>query len=480
MRAEFKPRNYQVPMLAHVSTHERCALWAGCGLGKTGVVLTMLEALYTFGGETQPTLILGPLRVARKVWTDECRKWSHLAGLSVVPIIGNEKERLAALKFDAPVYTINYDNILWLIEYWGDRWPYRTVIADESDHIKGHRISFRTSSKGKEFIAGDGAKRASALAKISHTHVKRFIELTGTPAPNGLVDLWGQVWYLDRGRRLGRTFTAFKSRWFQQDYDGYGSIALPHAQAEIHAAVADICLTIDGKDWFDLKAPVVNNIYVDLPARARKLYNEMEKEMFIQIEQHSAEAFNAAARTQKTLQIANGACYVDPLVDSDDAPRAKEWKEIHDVKLEALESIYHEAAGAPLLVCYEFKSDLARLLKAFPKGRVLKSDQDLEDFKAGKIPLLFLHPKSGGHGIDGLQYACNQIVFFGFNWSLGQRMQVIERIGPTRQMQAGLERPVFIHNIIARDTIDEVVLERHETKREVQDLLLEACKRRRN
>lgn len=467
-------------MLEHISAHDRCALWAGMGTGKTAPVLTMLEALYTFGGETQPTLILGPLRVARKVWTDECRKWNHLAGLSVVPIIGSEKERLAALKFDAPVYTINYDNILWLIEYWGDRWPYRTVIADESDHIKGHRISFRTSSKGKEFVAGDGAKRASALAKISHTHIKRFIELTGTPAPNGLVDLWGQVWYLDKGQRLGRTFTAFKQRWFQQAHDGYGSIALPHAQTEIHTAVADICLTIDGKDWFDLKAPIVNNIYVDLPARARKLYNEMEKEMFIQIEQHSAEAFNAAARTQKTLQIANGACYVDPLADSDDAPRAKEWKEIHDVKLEALDSIYHEAAGAPLLVCYEFKSDLARLLKAFPKGRVFKTDQDLEDFKASKIPIMFLHPKSGGHGVDGLQYACNQIVFFGFNWSLGQRMQVIERIGPTRQMQAGLERPVFIHNIIARDTIDEVVLERHETKREVQDLLLEACKRRRN
>ena len=167
MRSDFTPRAWQAPMLEQISAHDRCALWAGMGTGKTAPVLTMLEALYTFGGESQPTLILGPLRVARKVWTDECRKWNHLSGLSVVPIVGSEKERLAALKFDAPVYTINYDNILWLIEYWGDRWPYRTVIADESDHIKGHRISFRTSSKGKEFIAGDGAKRASALGGSS-------------------------------------------------------------------------------------------------------------------------------------------------------------------------------------------------------------------------------------------------------------------------------------------------------------------------
>lgn len=465
-------------MLEHVSTHDRCALWAGMGLGKTPVVLTLLESRYTFGGETQPTLILGPLRVARKVWSDECRKWQHLSGLSVVPIIGTEKQRLAALRFDAPVYTTNYDNLVWLIEHWGDRWPYRTVIADESDYIKGHRISYRTSKTGKEFVAGDGAKRASALARIAHVHIKRFIELTGTPAPNGLADLWGQIWYLDRGQRLGRTFTAFSQRWMRPKFDGYGSEPLPTASAEIYRALGDICLTIAGKDWFDLKDPLINTVYVDLPSKARKLYDEMEKEMFIQIEQHSAEAFNAAARTQKCLQIANGACYVDPLAEDDSSPRSKEWKHIHDEKLLALESVAHETAGAPLLVCYEFKSDLARLVKAFPKGRVFKHDADVEDFKAGKIPLLFLHPKSGGHGIDGLQYACNNIVFFGFNWSLGQRMQVIERIGPVRQMQAGFERLVTIHNIVARDTVDELVLERHETKREVQDLLLDACKRR--
>lgn len=482
-RKLFTPRPWQVPMAQHLLEHDRCALWAGMGLGKSPTVLTFLEALY-LGGESHPTLILGPLRVARSVWSNEVVKWDHLRGLSVAPIIGSEKDRLAALRIDAPIYTTNYENLVWLIEHFGDRWPFRTVVADESDYIKGHRISDRQAKKrdgtpGKAYLAGQGAKRAGALARIAHTKIKRFIELTGTPAPNGLVDLWGQLWYLDRGQRLGKNFDAFKKRWFRASYDGYGSEPLDFASDEIHAAVRDICLTIEGKDWFDLAEPIVNNVYVDLSPKARQLYKEMEKDLYLEIEDRSAEAFNAASKSQKLMQLCNGAIYVDPLADNDDSPRAKEWRMVHDEKLDALESIMRETAGAPLMVCYEFKSDLARLIKKFPKGRVLKSQKDEDDFKTGKVPMLFLHPRSGGHGIDGFQYACNNIVFFGHNWALGQRMQVIERIGPVRQMQAGLERPVFIHNIIARNTVDEDVLDRHATKRSVQDILLEACKRRR-
>lgn len=481
-RRIFVPRPWQIPMLAHVAQHERCALWAGMGMGKTPVILTLLEGMY-LGGETQPTLVLGPLRVARKVWTDEARKWSHLAGLDVVPIVGTPAKRLEALRTDAPIYTTNYDNLVWLIEHWGDRWPYHTVIADESTHLKGHRISYRTRTKkdgteGKTFLAGQGGKRASALARIAHTHVKRFIELTGTPSPNGLVDLWGQLWYLDKGARLGRTFDAFRQRWFAKSYDGYGCTPHSFADEQIHQAVRDLCLTIDGKDWFDLKKPIINNVYVDLGAIARRAYKDMEDEMYVSLGDRNAEAFGAAARTQKCLQIANGAIYLDPQADGDDHPRAKEWALIHNEKIEALESIRQETAGANLLVCYEFKSDLARLLAAFPQGRVLKTTKDEDDFKAGKVPMLFLHPASGGHGIDGFQNVCNNIVFFGHNWNLERHQQVIERIGPVRQMQAGFNRPVFIHNIIARNTVDELVLERIETKREVQDILLEACKRR--
>lgn len=483
-RQVWTPRPPQVPMLGHLVAHERCGLWAGMGIGKTSVVSAFLDALY-LSGESHPTLVLGPLRVARQVWSNEFLKWEHTSSLDVTPIIGTQAQRLQAMRQDSPVFTINYDVLPWLVEQWGDAWPYRTVVADESDYLKGHAVSERHAKKkdgtqGATFYSdsGRGGKRAGALARVAWTRIKRFIELTGTPAPNGLDDLWGQLWFLDKGQRLGSNRDAFKKRFFQAKYDGYGSEPIPYADEQIHDLVKDICLTVDPKDWFDLKDPLVNNVYVELSASARKHYKEMEKEFFTEIEGRKAEAFNGATKTQKLLQLANGAVYVDPACESDEDRRSKEWRLVHDEKIEALESIMHETSGATLLICYEFKSDLARLLKAFPRGRVLRSQKDEDDFKAGRIPYLFVHPKSAGHGIDGFQQVCNNIVFFGHNWSLGQRMQVTERIGPMRQMQAGFERPVWVHNIIARKTIDELVIERHASKREVQDLLLEACKRK--
>jgi len=466
-------------MAEHLLNYDRCALWAGMGTGKTTVAENFLDALY-LGGESHPTLVLGPLRVARNVWSNETLKWEHLRSLSVIPIVGSEKQRLEALRHDAPVFTTNYDNLIWLIEHYGDRWPFRNIVADEARRLASHRISERVSTIGKMFLAGQGAKRAGALARISWTHVKRFIELTGTPAPNGLGDLWGQLWYLDKGRRLGRTHTDFLKRWFCKGYDGYSvGPKSEYVSSEIHESVKDICLTIDIRDYIDLDEPIINDIFVDLSPQARKLYREMEKEMFIQIEDRNVEAFGAAAKTQKCLQIANGAVYVDPLADSDQHPRAKEWRLIHDEKIEAMESLVSELSGAPLIVSYEFKSDLARLVKAFPKGRVLKTHRDEEDFKMGKLPLLFMHPQSGGYGLDGFQKVCNNICFFGHNWSLENYQQIIERIGPTRQYQENPENPlpVFIHRIIARQTVDELVIERQETKRETQDILLDACKR---
>lgn len=245
---------------------------------------------------------------------------------------------------------------------------------------------------------------------------------------------------------------------------------MPNAQAEIQEAVKDICITIDAKDWFDLQDPIVNTIYVDLPPAARKLYQRMEKEMFMEIESDPVEAANAADRTMKCLQLANGAVYVG----EDDTRR---WEHVHDGKIQALQEVVEEAAGMPVLVAYHFKSDLERLLKAFPKvGRHLDQDpQTIRDWNAGKIRVLFAHPASAGHGLS-LQDGGNILVFFGHNWNLEEFQQMIERIGPTRQMQAGHDRPVFIHHIVARDTVDEVVMQRRESKRAVQDLLLDYMK----
>ena len=453
---KFIPHGYQNQIMDHIVANPRSAVLAGMGLGKTVSTLTALHNL-DLAEDIYPALVLAPLRVARTTWPDEVQKWDHLKGLSVMPIVGGATERLMAVEMDAQIYCINYENLEWLQEYWADRWPYRTVVADESTKLKSFRLR-------------QGGKRAQALGRVAHTKIKRFIALTGTPAPNGLQDLWGQAWFIDAGQRLGRTFRAFSQRWFTTSDNGFGLKPLPHAQAEIQVKLRDLCLTVDAKDWFDLREPIVNNIFVDLPVKARKHYVEMEKEMFTCIESHDVEAFGAAARTIKCLQIASGAAYV--------GESNTEWKELHDAKLQALESIIEEAAGASVIVAYHFKSDLVRLIRRFPQGQVLDSDPDtIRRWNAGQIAILFAHPASAGHGLN-LQDGGNILVYFSHWWNLEERMQILERIGPTRQMQAGHDRAVFVHNIIARDTVDELVIERVQSKREVQDILLDAMKRR--
>lgn len=455
-RKVFTPHGYQSHIIDHILEHDRCAVWAGMGLGKTSSTLTALDALL-MSGEDAPTLVLAPLRVAKNTWPNEVKKWQHLSGLDIVPIVGSETERRMALKMDAPVYTCNYDNLVWLVEHFGDKWPFRTVISDEATRLKSFRLR-------------QGGVRTRALGRVAHTKIKRFVQLTGTPSPNGLQDLWGQMWFLDAGQRLGRTYSAFRDRWFAQAPDGYGITPHAFAQEQIQDKLRDICLTIEAKDWFDLKQPIVNNIYVDLPVKARIQYREMEKQMFTEIEGHGVEAFNAAARTQKCLQLANGAVYYDD---------KQSWKEVHDAKLQALESVIEEANGTPILCSYEFKSDLARILKAFPKAVNLSTDAGMDTFMRGKSPMGLAHPASLGHGVDGLQDVTNILAFFGHNWNLELYQQIIERIGPTRQIQSGYDRNMFIHHIIARDTVDEDVMARRESKREVQDILMESMKRRR-
>lgn len=458
----FTPREYQHLIIDHILNTPRGGVWADMGTGKSVSTLTALDAMM-LAGESHPTLVIAPLIVARDTWPEEARKWEHLRHVDVMPVLGTERERLAALKYDASVYTINYDNLVWLVEHYGDRWPFRTVVTDESRRLKSFRLR-------------QGGKRTAALGKVAHTKVKTMIQLTGAPAPNGLSDLWGQAWFADAGKRLGRTFDAFRQRWFQKSFDGYGMDALPFAQEQIQDALKDIYLRVDAADWFDLENPIHVPVFVDLPPKVRTMYREMEKEMYTQIDDRKAEAFNAAARTQKCLQICNGAVYVDPLVQGEENRGPKEWREVHDVKLQALESVIEEAGGEPVLVAYHFKSDLARLRKAFPKARVLSDPVQLKEFKTGRYEVGLGHPGSMGHGVDGLQDHCHRIAFFGHWWDLDQRDQIIGRVGPVRQYQAGHKRPVYIYDIIARDTVDELVIARHETKREVQDILLEAMK----
>ena len=458
-RKQFIPREYQKIALDHILNTPRAGLYASMGMGKSVTCLTAIDTLRLI--DPAPVLVLAPKRVAATTWPAECEKWDHLTDLHVTPILGSKAEREAALKVDSPVYSMNYENLPWLVEYYGKKWPFKTIIADESTRLK----SFRTRG---------GSKRARALSKVAHSHADRFIELTGTPSPNGLVDLWGQVYFLDGGERLGRTFGAFTNRWFRAVQVGAQRFAvrldpLPHAQDEIQARLSDICLTLDAHDYFDINKPIVTDVYIELPSKAREVYEKMEREMFVELAETEVEAMNAAAKTVKCLQIANGALYTE---DGDD------FKTIHDAKLDALDSIVEEAAGAPVLVAYHFKSDLIRLQSAFKNGRVLDNDpQTIRDWNAGKIPILFAHPASAGHGLN-LQDGGNILVVFGHWWNLEEYQQIIERIGPTRQAQAGHDRPVFIYHLVARDTVDELILKRRETKAGVQEILLNSLKRK--
>ena len=482
-RLAYAPREYQPMGTNHVMDNPRCALWAGMGLGKGVMVLTALANL-DMVEDVFPALAIGPLRVARDVWPNECDKWEHLSHLHCVPIAGTADERLRAVACKAPIFSINYENLAWLLKYWGEeRWPYKTVIADESTKLKGYRGSYQTSSTGKVFLRQNGGARARALGTVTHTpKVTRFIELTGTPAPNGLKDLWGQVWYLDAGKRLGRTFEGFASRWFSSKRVGPQVTYTPTAAAangEIQERLTDLCLTIDAKDYFDLKEPIVNNIYVDLPPAVRKLYDDMESKLFIEIASGTVEAFSQAAKSQKCLQLANGAVYLDHTVESDSDPKAKQWGEVHTLKMEVLDSVIEESAGATMIIVYTFRSDLARILKKYPGARDLSKKANEKAFKAGNVQIGVAHPDSLGHGVDGMQFVCNRIVHFGHGWPLDTYQQINERIGPVRQMQAGLDRPVYHTHILARDTLDEEVMERREGKRTVQEILLDAAKRRR-
>lgn len=453
---KFTPRPYQLQIIDGILDQERVGIWAGMGLGKTAATLTAIDHLSLV--ETGPALVLAPLRVARSTWPDEAKKWDHLSHMKVQPVIGDPKERRAALARHAHVYTMNYENLPWLVEHFGESWPFSIVISDESTRLKGFRLR-------------QGGKRAQALAKVAHKQITRFVELTGTPSPNGMIDLWGQVWFLDKGKRLGKSFSAFTERWFRQIPTGAGFFQqeiLKHSQAEIEGALKDICISIRAEDHFDLREPIVTPVPVELPEAVRDAYKEMHKEMVAQINGHDLEAFNAAAKTMKCLQLANGAVYTDDKGN---------WTEAHREKIDALESILEEASGAPVLVAYHFKSDLARLKKAFPYGRELdKNPQTITDWNAGKIRLLFAHPASAGHGLN-LQDGGNILVFFSLNWNLEEHQQIIERIGPVRQKQAGHDRPVFIYHIIAKDTVDELVLERLASKRSVQDILLEEMRK---
>lgn len=451
----------------------RVNMYAGMGVGKSPATLEAIAQLFLFGEITR-VLVLAPKRVAQSTWPGEVEKFKSSFGhMTYAVAVGDAAARHAAIRSTAQLVFMNYENLTWLVENYGATFNFDMIVCDESSRLSGLRVSLQRSKTGKQFLTGHGGSRAKSLARVALTKTKRFVNLSGTPAANGLEQLWGQAFFLDSGRRLGTSFTAFSHRWFRSVPGSSREQAritpLPYADEQIRAAIKDITMAVEAKDHFDLPPLIENTIYVELPPAARKHYKQIEKEFFTEIQGHAIEAFSAGAKSQKALQLAAGAAYTDD---------EGSWVSVHDEKLDALGSVVSEAAGMPVLVFYHFKSDLARIRKAFPKAEHLGTNpKTIEAWNAGQIQMLLAHPQSAGHGLS-LQHGSNICCFFTTSWSLETDSQAIERLGPTRQAQSGYNRPVFVHRIVAKDTLDEVVVARLKTKASVQDALMAAMKHR--
>lgn len=453
----YTPHDYQRRASQFVIDNDKCALWLEMGLGKTAAVLAALKELF-FTGEAKRALIVAPLRVAVRTWPDEIKKWADFHGLTYTVIRGEGWVRLQKAAKATDIHLINYENIAWLVEHLRAKWPYDTLVLDESSRAKSH-----------------SSERFKALRKVSII-TNRVIELTGTPSPNGLLDIWAPMYLLDRGERLGTSVTAFKTRWFKSNaYSFAEPKPLDHAQREIEERVRDIVVSMRSADYLQLPEYVRNIVDVDLPDKAMREYRQLEDKMFLEIlkgaDTHTVTAFNAAAVTNKCLQYASGAMYLqDPITGEP----LKDWAPVHAAKLEALDEVLEEAAGAPVLCVYWFQSDLARLTKRYPHARVMgKAGKEIDEWNAGRIPLLLINPGSAGHGLN-LQAGGNIIVWFSQQWSLELYQQTNARL-----YRQGQTKPVYVHHLVARGTLDEEVLRRLDGKASIQDLLLERLKARR-
>jgi len=438
---KFKPHQYQNNIVDHILSHESSGIFADMGLGKTASVLLALTKM-----RYKRVLIVAPLRVAHSTWPGEIEKWTDFQHLQYITIKGSPAQRLRLVNRQTDIHLINYEQLPWLIETWGVRWPYDVVILDEFSKMKS-----------------PSTKRFKAMKKI-RKKIKRVVGLTGTPAPNGLMDLWSQSYLLDQGDRLGRTFYGFRQRWFTPDFMGYNWEPKAHAEKEIHERLSDICLSMSASDYLKMPDRIDNTIKVGLPPAARKTYENLEKDFIAEISDETIVAPNAAAAANKCLQCSNGAIYTEE----------GEALNIHSLKLDALEGAVEEAAGAPVLIAYNFKSDAVRIQQKFGHSACERLDQDpktIERWNNGEIPILLAHPASAGHGLN-LQAGGNIVIWFGLSWSLENYQQFNARLH-----RQGQGKPVFVHHIVAEKTIDQKVLRVLGEKEITQNGLLKAMKK---
>ena len=445
---KYEPHDYQRYAIKYIEEHPVSAVFLGMSLGKTSITLTAIKNLLFDRFDVHKVLVVAPLRVARGVWTDEIAKWEHLHCLISSVAVGNEKERLAALKRKADIYIISRDNVEWLIEKSKLPFDYDMLVLDELSSFKNHR-----------------AKRFRALMKV-RPKIKRIVGLTGTPAGNGLMDLWAEFRLLDMGERLGKFISAFRETYFMPDKRNgavvYSYKPLSFAEEEIYKKISDITVSMKTMDYLPMPQLIINDYKVQMSDKEKKQYKTLAKEMVLDDE---ITASNAASLSVKLSQMSNGAIYADN----------GEVKEIHSRKLDALEDIIESANGKSVLVAYWFKHDYDRIVKRLKSlhcdFRKLDSVESINSWNKGEIPVALIHPASAGHGLN-LQAGGNVIVWFGLTWSLEMYQQTNARLW--RQGQKN--DTVVIYHIITENTIDEKILKALKNKDKTQDTLIEAVK----
>lgn len=445
---KYIPHDYQTRAKDFILEHPKAGMLLEMGLGKTVITLTAIDVLINELFEVDRVLVIAPKRVAEDTWTREHAKWDHLRHLRVSKVLGSPEQRRRALAVDADIYVIGRDNVVWLVEQCQQSWPFDMVVIDELSSFKNPQ-----------------AKRFRALKKVI-PKASRVVGLTGTPSANGLMDLWAEIYLLDRGERLGHTLGAYREKYFRpgarNGYVVFKWEPLRGSREKIEAAISDICISMSADDYLTLPKRIDNLIPVKLSPQEMKQYKTMEAEQLLHIDDEDVVALNAAAVMTKLLQIANGSVY----------SHEGNVVRLHDAKLEALLEII-DTTDSPVLIFYSYKHDLAAIKAAIPGARTLDGPEDIAEWNAGRVQVLLAHPASVGYGLN-LQEGGHVIVWYGLTWSLELYQQANARL-----YRQGQDKPVIIHHLIAEGTVDEQVMRALQEKDMSQAALMAALKERR-
>jgi len=450
MNNTFKPYPYQKYCIDRIIADKCIGLFLDMGLGKTVIALSAINELKYLRWCVRRVLVIAPKKVAEQTWSKEAAKWVHLNHLRTQVVLGTLKQRIRALAVPADVYIINRENTKWIVDYYGHNWPFDMVVLDESSSFKNHQ-----------------AIRFKAL-KAVRSRINRLVELTGTPSPHGLADLWAQVYLLDGGKRLGRTISVYREMYFVPDKRNRTTIfsyaPREGAEEEIYKQIGDICVSMKSEDYLQLPDLIFEDIPVALDASARKAYDQMERDMLLEIGEEVITATTATTLTGKLLQLCNGAVY-------DEEGNAKE---IHRCKIEVLLETIEQLNGQHAIIYYYYRHDVERILTALEHSklcvRVYRSAQDEDDWNGGKIDILLAQPASCGYGLN-LQHGGHHVIWFGLTWSLEDYQQANKRLH-----RQGQPYPVFVHRLVVQGGQDEDVVRSLESKDDVQESLLAAIK----